>query len=126
MALYEEKNLIGPKSFFQGRLHVVGSLRIEGRFESPELRCDTVVIGKGGRVKTKIYASSVIVEGVVLGSIEASVRVILTPTARILGDINTPELIIQNGVVFEGLCSIKPAGEKGTRQMLEQLYQTDG
>ncbi|MBN8218298.1 MAG: polymer-forming cytoskeletal protein [Spirochaetes bacterium] len=126
MALYDEKNLIGPKSFFQGRLHVNGSLRIEGRFEGPDLEVENLVIGRHGRVKTKIRAGSCIVEGVLIGSIDATVRVILTPTARILGDISTPELIIQNGVVFEGGCSIKAIGEKSTRQTLEQLYATDG
>ncbi|HPW52510.1 MAG TPA: polymer-forming cytoskeletal protein, partial [Spirochaetota bacterium] len=95
-------NLIGENSYFTGRFNINGSLRIDGRFEGKSLQAEQLYIGPNGKMKTNIEAVSVIVEGLVVGNISASGRVMLMPTAKILGDIKTPELIIQNGVILEG------------------------
>ena len=100
------QNIIGEQSRFEGRLLVNGSIHINGYFEGDVLKVDQLHIGESGRVKTMIDAGSVVVEGAVMGHICASIRVMLMPTARVLGDINTPELIIQNGVILEGHCHI--------------------
>ncbi len=121
----QSNNLIGLGSSFSGRLRIDGALRIDGKYESAALEVDTLVIGKLGKVKTKIKAASVHVEGLVIGSISATTRVVLMPTARILGDIATPELIIQNGVQFEGQCQISRTGQITTKAQVEEIYQKD-
>jgi len=98
-------NVIGVNSYFTGTFLINGSLRIDGRFEGKYLQAEQLYIGATGKIKTNINAVSVIVEGLVIGNINASSRVLLMPTAKILGDIKTPELIIQNGVILEGRCS---------------------
>jgi cytoskeletal protein CcmA (bactofilin family) len=99
-------NIIGEKSYFTGNFNINGSLRIDGRFEGKSLKADQLYIGHEGKVKTSIEAVSVIVEGLIMGNINATSRVLLMPTAKVYGDIKTPELIIQNGVLLEGRCTI--------------------
>ncbi len=99
-------NVIGENSYFSGSFNINGSLRIDGRFEGKSLRADQLYIGTGGKIRTNIDAVSVIVEGLIIGNINASNRVLLMPTAKVFGDIRTPELIIQNGVLLEGKCII--------------------
>jgi len=99
-------NVIGEKSYFTGNFSINGSLRIDGRFEGKSLKADQLYIGHDGKVKTSIEAVSVIVEGLIMGNINATSRVLLMPTAKVYGDIRTPELIIQNGVLLEGRCTI--------------------
>ncbi len=99
-------NVIGEKSYFTGNFSINGSLRIDGRFEGKSLKADQLYIGIDGKVKTTIEAVSVIVEGLIMGNINATSRVLLMPTAKVYGDIRTPELIIQNGVLLEGRCTI--------------------
>jgi len=99
-------NIIGEKSYFTGNFNINGSLRIDGRFEGKSLKADQLYIGHEGKVKTNIDAVSVIVEGLIMGNINATSRVLLMPTAKVYGDIKTPELIIQNGVLLEGRCTI--------------------
>lgn len=106
MAGDTSSNVIGEKSFFTGAFNINGSLRIDGRFEGKTLKADQLYIGAEGRVKTTIDAVSVIVEGLIIGNINATSRVLLMPTAKVFGDIRTPELIIQNGVLLEGRCTI--------------------
>ncbi len=115
--------LIGENSYFTGKFHINGSLRIDGRFEGKYLKADQLYIGTGGKLKTNIDAVSVIVEGMIIGNINATSRVLLMPTARILGDIRTPELIIQNGVVLEGRCTISNDIKISSKDLIESEYQ---
>jgi cytoskeletal protein CcmA (bactofilin family) len=113
---------IGENSYFEGRFAVKGSLKIDGRFEGETLLVDQLQIGAKAKVKTDISATSVVVEGIVIGNISASRRILLLSTARVLGDLKTPELIIQDGVVLEGRCTISHFKIENTRQYIEDLY----
>jgi cytoskeletal protein CcmA (bactofilin family) len=115
-------NLIGENSYFSGRFLINGSLRIDGRFEGKYLQADQLYIGPTGKIRTNINAVSVIVEGLVIGNINASNRVLLMPTAKIYGDLKTPELIIQNGVILEGRCTISNDLKSSAKDLIEQEY----
>lgn len=116
-------NLIGENSYFSGRFLINGSLRIDGRFEGRYLQADQLYIGPTGKIKTNINAVSVIIEGLVIGNINASNRVLLMPTAKIYGDIKTPELIIQNGVILEGRCTISNDLKSSAKDLIESDYE---
>lgn len=116
---------IGPNSFFTGRFFINGSLKIDGKFEGKSLQAEQLYIGVTGKVKTNIVANSVIVEGVILGNITARNRVMLLPTAKIYGDIKTPELIIQNGVILEGRCTISNDLKHSAKEVIEGEYGKD-
>ncbi len=116
-------NLIGENSYFTGRFLINGSLKIDGRFEGKYLQADQLYIGTTGKIRTNINAVSVIVEGLVIGNINASSRVLLMPTAKIYGDIKTPELIIQNGVILEGRCTISNDLKSSAKDLIELEYE---
>ena len=118
----EANSTIGENSSFEGHFAVKGSLRIDGRFEGDILLVDQLQIGPTAKVKTSISATSVVVEGIVVGNIAAARRILLLSTARVLGNIKTPELIIQDGVVLEGRCTISHVKIENTRQHIEALY----
>ncbi len=115
-------NVIGENSFFTGSFVINGSLRIDGRFEGKYLQAEQLYVGRGGKIKTNINAISVIVEGLIIGNINASNRILLMPTARVYGDIKTPELIIQNGVILEGRCTIANDLKTSAKELLEAEY----
>jgi cytoskeletal protein CcmA (bactofilin family) len=113
---------IGSDSYFGGRFLVKGSMRIEGTFEGRVLLVDQLEVGAKARVKTNISATSVVVEGIVIGNIAASKRILLLATARVLGDLKTPELIIQDGVILEGHCTISHVRMDDTQGYIQSLY----
>ena len=113
---------IGSDSYFGGRFLVKGNMRIDGTFEGKVLLVDQLEIGSKARVKTNISATSVVVEGLVIGNIAASRRILLLATARVLGDLKTPELIIQDGVILEGRCTISHVRIDDTQGYIESLY----
>lgn len=116
-------NIIGENSYFSGNFHINGSLRIDGRFEGKFLQAEQLYIGRDGKIKTNINAVSVIVEGLVIGNINASNRVLLMPSAKILGDIKTPELIIQKGVILEGRCAISNDLKSSAKNLIGTEYE---
>jgi cytoskeletal protein CcmA (bactofilin family) len=116
-------NVIGENSYFTGTFIINGSLRIDGRFEGKYLQADQLYVGRGGKIKTNINAVSVIVEGLIIGNINASSRILLMPTAKVYGDIKTPELIIQNGVVLEGRCTIANDLRSTAKDLIESEYE---
>ena len=118
-------SVIGQSSYFTGRFYINGSLRIDGKFEGQSLQAEQLYIGPTGKVKTNIAATAVIAEGTVIGNIVAKSRVMLLPTAKILGDIKTPELIIQNGVILEGKCHIAHDVKTSAKNFIEVEYDKD-
>lgn len=116
-------NVIGENSYFSGTFIINGSLRIDGRFEGKYLQAEQLYIGQGGKIRTNINAVSVIIEGLVIGNINASSRILLMPTAKILGDIRTPELIIQNGVILEGRCTIANDLKASAKDIISTEYE---
>lgn len=119
----EANTTIGENSAFEGRFMVQGNLRIDGTFEGKSLVVDQLQIGENAKVKTNITATSVVVEGLVIGNVTASRRILLLSTARVLGDLKTPELIIQDGVILEGRCTISHVRIQDTRAYIESLYK---
>ena len=116
-------NVIGVNSFFSGTFIVNGSLRIDGRFEGKFLQAEQLYIGSSGKIKTNINTVSLVVEGLIMGNITATGRILLMPTAKVYGDIRTPELIIQNGVVLEGKCTIANDLRSSAKDIIETEYE---
>ena len=98
--------LIGEGSVFEGRFFVDGSIRIEGKFQGEIKTGDQLVIAPTGKVKTDIEAKRVVVAGTLIGNITASEEVNLIESGKVLGNITTPKLVVEPGVVTDGKVTI--------------------
>jgi len=92
---------------FEGRLTLVGTLIVNGKFQGELISSDTVIVGETGVMQADLRVGTVISAGQISGHITASERVELRQTARILGDIATPVLVLEEGVIFDGHCKMK-------------------
>jgi len=72
-----------------------------------------LTIGERAEVRAKISGEVVVIRGRVEGNVVAKEKVQLTAPARLYGDIDSPRLIITEGVVFDGDCSMGAARQKG-------------
>ena len=97
---------LGKGARIVGKLMFEGSVRIEGQIEGEITAQDTLTIGEGAVVKAKINGTSVVVHGQVTGDIAARTRLELRAPSRVVGNISTPNLVIQEGAVFEGQCAM--------------------
>lgn len=87
---------------FEGKLCFQGTVRIGGSFRGEIYTPDTLIVGEGARVQGKIEAGIVIISGEVNGSVRAKYRVEIHRPAVFRGDILTPSLSVDEGVIFEG------------------------
>lgn len=97
---------LGAGSQVDGKLTFEGSVEIDGQITGEIDAKDTVIIGDKAVVKAQITAGTVIVKGKVNGDVVARKRIELQAPARLIGNITTPSLVIHEGVVFEGNCSM--------------------
>lgn len=114
----EQKNnsIFGKGSRMNGTLKCEGGIRIDGEFEGTIESSDTLVIGKEGAVRANAKVKRAVVGGRFEGNISATGKVELHSGCEMLGEVETPSLVIEEGVVFEGTC--KMGTTKGTtRQM---------
>lgn len=102
-------SIIGEGSEFIGEFKVDGLIRIDGKFKGLINTNGKVLIGKTGTVDTDIRAKIVVSGGTITGNIYASERVILLATSKIYGDIVTPNLVLEDGALFHGKCTVTPS-----------------
>jgi cytoskeletal protein CcmA (bactofilin family) len=103
----EINTLLGKGSEFDGKLTFEGTVRIDGKLSGEIFSDDTLVIGEGAEVSAEIEVGVVIVEGNVTGNIRAKRAVELHAPARVHGNIETPSLYVDKGVLFEGTCRME-------------------
>lgn len=104
-------SIIGEGSEFKGEFKINGLLRIDGRFHGTIETEGKVLIGQSGVVNTDIRARMVVVGGTVRGNIFATEKVIFLSTGKVTGNVITPSLIMEDGVKFEGNCTINKRPE---------------
>jgi cytoskeletal protein CcmA (bactofilin family) len=118
----EINTLLGRGSEFQGKLTFEGTVRIDGKLSGEIFSEDVLVVGEGAQVSAEIDVGVIIVEGNVTGNIRAKRAVELHAPARVKGNIETPSLYIDKGVLFEGFCKMESiSAEKGAPRTLEVL-----
>ncbi len=114
--------VIGEGSVFNGRFYVNGSILIEGKFQGDIRTDDQLIVGPTGKVKTDIVARRVTVAGTLIGNITASEEVSLLHTGKVLGNISTPKLIVEPGVVTDGMVTITSGQTDDAKKVIEESF----
>ena len=97
---------IDKGSFIRGDLSFEETFRIDGRFEGKIRSGGELILGDDADVNAEMEVGRLSVNGKLKGSVHATERVELLAGARVLGDISTPVLRIEEGAHFEGSCQM--------------------
>ncbi|RVT85168.1 polymer-forming cytoskeletal protein [Rhodobacteraceae bacterium CCMM004] len=84
----------------KGNLKTTGDIQIEGTVEG-DIRAHLLTVGEGATVKGEVMADDVVVNGRVVGRVRG-LKVRLTSTSRVEGDIIHKTIAIESGAHFEG------------------------
>jgi cytoskeletal protein CcmA (bactofilin family) len=114
--------IIGQNSVFEGKFFVVGSILIEGKFEGEIRTEEQLTIGPTGKVKTDIFARRVIVGGTLIGNIDATEEVTLLQNGKVLGNITTPKLNVEDGVIVHGVVTINNGRSDEVAQIIKESF----
>jgi cytoskeletal protein CcmA (bactofilin family) len=100
---------LGKGTRVTGKLTFEGPVRIEGQVEGEIIARDTLTIGEGADVKAQITGNGIVIHGRVTGAVKANKRLEIQAPGRLVGNISAPVVVIHEGVVFEGQCSMGAA-----------------
>ena len=104
-----ELNLIGAGTVIEGKLRSRGNIRIDGKISGELFASETVSVGSSGEIDGSVSAKNVSVGGKIKGSITAQEKLIFESKAIVHGDIRASKLVIDEGAVFDGNCSMASA-----------------
>lgn len=107
-----EVTIFAEGSAFKGILSFVRPLKILGKFEGEIKGGEALEIGPQARINAHIEAAHIVVYGHVTGNVVATEKVELKAGAKLIGNIRSPKLEIDDGVIFEGQCEMKSAEPK--------------
>jgi len=97
-------SVIADGCSFNGTISVSGSIRVDGRFEGKLTVSDTLVIGKTGKVRAEVETKLASIAGNLSGEVNAREGVKLQAGSHFEGNIYTKNLVIEEGVYFDGGC----------------------
>ena len=83
-----------------GNLKTTGDIQVEGTVDG-DIRAHLLTVGEGATIKGEIMADDVVINGRVIGRVRG-LKVRLTSTARVEGDIIHKTIAIESGAHFEG------------------------
>lgn len=98
----EINTLLGRGTSFEGKLTFEGTVRIDGKLKGEIFSDDTLIIGEGAYVEAEIDIGEIIVQGTLVGNVRAKRGIEVLAPGRVKGDLHTPSLMIEKGVLFEG------------------------
>lgn len=94
------------------------NLQINGRFEGTLDTKGQLLIGEAAQVKATIHGEQIRIAGAVEGAITASERIELLGTARVVGKVTAPKLVMQEGAVLHGPCEMLTPQQASAQQWM--------
>jgi len=101
---------LGKGTSFKGVLSFEGTIRVDGKVDGEIISKNTLIAGDDALLQGEITIGTLICSGKVVGNITATQMVHVLAPGAIQGNIKTPKLIIEDGVLFDGQCEM--AGER--------------
>ena len=102
MATDKETTLIGPGTHVSGEIRGEEDLVVKGSVDGKIQLSGTLTIEKGALVQADLDVRALVVSGTVVGSVAAAESVRLLSSARIVGDLATPRIVMEAGAAYRG------------------------
>ena len=98
---------IGKSVTVKGQIFSREDLIVDGEIEGAiELNDHRLTVGPNGRVRAGIKAREIVVLGTIDGNVEALDKIDIRKDAKLVGDIKTARIIIEDGAYFKGSIDI--------------------
>jgi cytoskeletal protein CcmA (bactofilin family) len=109
---------VGNGTTLTGETNFKAMLRVDGHLTGKILsESGTLIVGTSGQIDANIMVAAAVVHGTINGDIIATERLELGRTAKVIGNIQAPSLVMEQGAVLEGNCSmIKQRAEVDKRK----------
>ena len=102
----------GPGTIVGANVRLVGTLQdknninIHGVIEGEVISEREIDVAKGAKVKGPMTGLIIRVAGEIKGDVQAKEKLEILPTGKIVGSINSKDLVINSGAIFVGKCTM--------------------
>jgi len=116
---------VGHGTSLTGDTNFQMMLRVDGHLQGT-ITSDsgTLLVGTTGQVDANVAVAAATINGTVNGDILAAEKIHLGRTAKVVGNIQTPRIVIEEGAVIEGGISMLKAREAQEKQATEAKAQS--
>lgn len=90
-----------------GDIRVEHDLRVDGYLKGTVEVGGVLILGGTGKIEGQVHVRSAMVAGQIVGNLKAQEKIVMEPKSTLLGDLQTRELVINEGAVFQGNCSMQ-------------------
>ena len=115
----ELNGFIDSGSRLVGELRFDDTFRVDGRVEGRIHSSGRLVVGDSGEIEGEVHVAHVHVAGTIRGTVTDAEKVEIAAGGKIYGELRTRSLIVADGAILEGSCSMDESGSK-TRAETEQ------
>ncbi|MBC8164247.1 MAG: polymer-forming cytoskeletal protein [Bryobacteraceae bacterium] len=106
---------IGKAVMIKGQIFSREDLVIDGEVEGTvEAQEHRVTVGPNGKVQAGVKAREIVVLGSIHGNVDATDKIEIRKEARLVGDIKTARIVIEDGAYFKGSIDITKGEPKQT------------
>src|SRR5215510_15568107 len=120
---------VGGGTVVTGEANFKAMMRIDGHMSGRvNSSSGTLIVGANGKVDANIEVAVAVIHGTINGDIIATQRLELGRAAKVNGNIQTPSLVIEQGAVFEGSCTMlqmTAAADKAKREKRDEQPPLD-
>lgn len=117
---------VGHGTTLTGETEFHAMLRVDGHLiGTVSSEAGTLIIGTNGQVDANIAVAAAMINGTVNGDVVASEKLQLGRTARVMGNIHSPRLIVEEGAILEGSCSMLKARETQEEEAVSAAARYD-
>lgn len=116
---------VGHGTVLTGETNFQMLLRVDGHLMGTiSSDSGTLLVGTNGQVDANIAVASAQINGTVNGDILATEKIHLGRTAKVIGNVQTPKVIIEEGAILEGSCTMLKAREAQEKRSTEARSQS--
>lgn len=98
--------IIGKGAECNGDFSAEGSVRIDGTINGDVKVSGTLIVGATGSINGDVTAQSTVVGGEIIGDVSVTDKTELTSTAKVIGNISTVLIVIDENAIFQGSCNM--------------------
>jgi len=115
---FEEKmdTILGQGAELEGNISVLGSARVDGKFKGNLKVQGTLIVGKTGNLDGEISAKNAVIGGTIKGKLKIEEKVVFESTARFTGELTCKSIVIEEGVIFDGNCTMSAKPSQGQKE----------
>lgn len=97
--------VLGTDITFNGKIRFAKPFMIKGRVSGSIDATNDLVVDTDAEVKADINAERILIRGHVEGDVTGKKLVFVTASGTVIGDIESPQVVLEPGSVFSGKCT---------------------